>query len=168
MLRALSNARLTIDQVAAQLVCSPSKVSRMETGQRDVAFHDVRDLRSLYGVAEAVEGDNLLTLAREAKQRGWWQSYHLSFATYAELEAAAEGIRSFTSASCPAFCRPQSMHLRRTKGSFWYYDGAHPAMESNFNILDFDPDAATWYMLRASLASHPRIGPVGLRMCREV
>ena len=54
MLRALRNDRgLTVDQVAAELLCSPSKVSRMETGQRGATPRDVRDLCELYGVTDA-------------------------------------------------------------------------------------------------------------------
>jgi transcriptional regulator with XRE-family HTH domain len=54
MLRALRNDRgMTVEQVAAELLCSPSKVSRMETGQRGATPRDVRDLCELYGVTEA-------------------------------------------------------------------------------------------------------------------
>ena len=76
LLRALRNERgLTVDQVAAELLCSPSKVSRMETGQRGATLRDIRDLCDLYGVTDAAERERLMTLAREGKQQGWWQSY---------------------------------------------------------------------------------------------
>jgi transcriptional regulator with XRE-family HTH domain len=35
--------RLTVEQVASGLLCSPSKVSRMETGQRGATPRDIRD-----------------------------------------------------------------------------------------------------------------------------
>ena len=41
---------LTVDQVAELLLCSPSKVSRMETGQRGATARDIRDLCGIYGV----------------------------------------------------------------------------------------------------------------------
>lgn len=45
LLRALrSEQGLTVDQVAERLLCSPAKVSRMETGQRSGTLRDVRDL----------------------------------------------------------------------------------------------------------------------------
>jgi transcriptional regulator with XRE-family HTH domain len=93
MLRALRNERgLTVDQVAAELLCSPSKVSRMETGQRGATLRDIRDLCDLYGVTRVADRERLMTLAREGKQQGWWQSYNLDFATYVGLEEAAVSL----------------------------------------------------------------------------
>lgn len=102
MLRALRNERgLTVDQVAAELLCSPSKVSRLETGQRGATLRDVRDLCNLYGVTEAADRERLMTLAREGKQQGWWQSYDLDYATYVGLEEAAISMKIFHSAVVP-------------------------------------------------------------------
>lgn len=103
LLRALRNARgLTVEQVAAQLLCSPSKVSRMETGQRGATARDIRDLCDLYGVTEPEERARLASLAAEGKQQGWWQSYELDyFATYVGLEEAATAIRQYQSTVVP-------------------------------------------------------------------
>src|ERR1700761_9264734 len=102
LLRALRNERgLTVDQVAAELLCSPSKVSRMETGQRGATLRDIRDLCDLYGVAKAADRERLMTLAREGKQPGWWQSYDLDYATYVGLEEAAVALSYFQSSIVP-------------------------------------------------------------------
>jgi transcriptional regulator with XRE-family HTH domain len=91
-------AQLTCDQVASLLECSASKISRIETGRVSVSPRDVRDLLRVYGVADD-ERDNLIKLARESRQKGWWQAYanpvqpHL--ATYLELEHAASDIRIY-------------------------------------------------------------------------
>jgi transcriptional regulator with XRE-family HTH domain len=97
LLRALRNAKgLTVEQVAERLLCSPSKVSRMETGQGATA-RDIRDLCDLYGVADAAERDRLTTLAREGKRPARWQRYDLAYARYAELEEEAVAISAFQS-----------------------------------------------------------------------
>jgi transcriptional regulator with XRE-family HTH domain len=97
VLRALRNAKgLTVEQVAERLLCSPSKVSRMETGQGATA-RDIRDLCELYGVADAAERDRLTTLAREGKRPARWQRYDLAYARYAELEEEAVAISAFQS-----------------------------------------------------------------------
>jgi transcriptional regulator with XRE-family HTH domain len=97
LLRALRNAKgLTVEQVAERLLCSPSKVSRMETGQGATA-RDIRDLCDLYDVTDAAERDRLMTLAREGKQPARWQRYDLAYAAYAELEQAALAISAFQS-----------------------------------------------------------------------
>jgi transcriptional regulator with XRE-family HTH domain len=97
LLRALRNAKgLTVEQVADRLLCSPSKVSRMETGQGATA-RDIRDLCELYGVADAAERDRLMTMAREGKRPARWQRYDLAYARYAELEEEAVAISAFQS-----------------------------------------------------------------------
>ncbi|HEY0934637.1 MAG TPA: helix-turn-helix transcriptional regulator, partial [Trebonia sp.] len=101
-LRALRNVRgLTVEQAAGELLCSPSKVSRIETGQRGATPRDIRDLCDLYGVIEAAERERLMTLAREGKQQGWWQSFELPHSTFVGLEQAAVSMKIFYSAVVP-------------------------------------------------------------------
>jgi transcriptional regulator with XRE-family HTH domain len=93
MLRALRQKQgLTVDQVAERLLCSPSKVSRMETGQRGATLRDVRDLAKIYGLTDQDKIDNLMNLARAGREQGWWQGYNLDFATYVGLEEAAVSL----------------------------------------------------------------------------
>jgi transcriptional regulator with XRE-family HTH domain len=102
MLRALRLARgLTVDQAAAELLCSPSKISRMETGQRGATQRDVRDLCELYGISDAAERERLMTLAREGKQQGWWQSFSLPYRAYVGLEEEALSLNIFQSSVVP-------------------------------------------------------------------
>ena len=98
LLRALRNQKgLTVEQVAESLLCSPSKVSRMETGQGGATARDVRDLCNLYDVTDEAERDRMMTLAREGKAPARWQRYELAYATYAELEEEALAISAFQS-----------------------------------------------------------------------
>src|SRR3984885_7652071 len=102
LLRALRNQNgLTVEQAADQLLCSPSKVSRMETGHGAATPRDIRDLCNLYDVTDQTERDRLMTLAREGKRQGWWQSYDLGYATYVGLEAEAVAISDFQSSVVP-------------------------------------------------------------------
>ncbi|MGO9785026.1 MAG: helix-turn-helix domain-containing protein [Streptosporangiaceae bacterium] len=104
LLRGLREKReMSVKQVTEHLLCSPSKVSRIETGQRGATLRDVRDLCDLYGVTDQAERDHLMNLAREGKQQGWWQSYDLPFATptYVGLEAEAVHIKDYDSGVIP-------------------------------------------------------------------
>ena len=103
LLRALRLEQgLTVEQVAGRLLCSPSKVSRMETGQRGATARDVRDLCDLYGVTSPDERARMAKLAAEGKQQGWWQSYELDyFATFVGLEEAATAIKMYQSTTIP-------------------------------------------------------------------
>jgi transcriptional regulator with XRE-family HTH domain len=102
ILRALRTQKgFTVEQAAAQLMFSMSKLSRMETGHGIATARDIRDLCDLYDVTDESERDRLTQLAREGKQQGWWQSYDLTYETYAGLEAEAVSIREFKSSAMP-------------------------------------------------------------------
>src|SRR5262245_19060738 len=90
----------TVDYVAQQLLCSPSKISRMETGHRGASPRDIRDLCDLYGVDDD-ERAHLTELANEAKQRAWWQPLGLPYSTYVGLEAEAALISDYGLAYIP-------------------------------------------------------------------
>ena len=102
MLRSLRQDRgMTVEQVAELLLCSPSKVSRMETGQRGATARDIRDLCEIYGVTASSEREKLMELAREGKQPGWWQAYALPYTTFVGLEQAASSVKIYTCAIVP-------------------------------------------------------------------
>ncbi len=84
----------TVDYVAQQLLCSPSKVSRLETGHRGASARDIRDLSNLYGVDDEQRA-HLMELASEGKQRAWWQRLGVPYSTYVGLEADAVFIRDY-------------------------------------------------------------------------
>ncbi|HEY6849477.1 MAG TPA: helix-turn-helix transcriptional regulator [Terracidiphilus sp.] len=219
ILRSLRLARgMTVEQVAEQLLCSPSKVSRMETGSRAATLRDVRDLCDLYEVKDPAERERLSKLATEGKQQGWWQPYELdTFATYVGLEAEATTLIDFRCTTVPGLLQTadyaRTMHrtavpgftperieefvevrltrqrlllqrdsplqlivvideamLHRVVGGpavmaeqlDWLVEsarqpsvtirviplefGAHPAMDSNFNILEFDTAPSVVYV----------------------
>jgi transcriptional regulator with XRE-family HTH domain len=93
--------RLTVEQAAERLLFSMSKLSRMETGHGAVTPRDIRDLCDLYGVTDESERNRLMSLAREGKQQGWWQSYDLQFSNYVGLEADATGLQYYQSTIVP-------------------------------------------------------------------
>ena len=71
-LRALRNERgMTVEEVAAELLCSTTKISRLETAARRPSLRDVRDLCVLYELDQQMSRE-LMSLAREARESGWW------------------------------------------------------------------------------------------------
>jgi transcriptional regulator with XRE-family HTH domain len=98
LLRKLRTDRgLSVEEVTARLLFSATKVSRLETGRAGASARDIRDLCNLYQVTDPAERDRLMTLAREGKQRAWWQQYALPEATYVGLETEAASIRDYDS-----------------------------------------------------------------------
>lgn len=96
-LRELRNSHgLTVEDVAERLLCSATKISRLETGARRASLRDVRDLASIYGIADQSEADYLMSLARQAREPGWWTNYDdLNLSPYIGLEQEAVAITSF-------------------------------------------------------------------------
>jgi transcriptional regulator with XRE-family HTH domain len=85
----------TIEDTAAELMCSVAKVSRMETADRGIQPRDVRDLCRFYRVPKAIQ-DELLQFAVEAQRPGWWHDFRTmdeQVATYIGLESAAQTLR---------------------------------------------------------------------------
>jgi transcriptional regulator with XRE-family HTH domain len=99
--RLREHAGMTIEQVAKALECSDSKVSRIETGQVAAAPRDVRDMLILYQVGGRQQ-DELVQIAREARQKSWWSSYDdRAITALIGFEAAATSIRSYEASLVP-------------------------------------------------------------------
>lgn len=98
-----NDAGLTVKDVTERLLCSPAKISRIETGQRAATLRDVRDLSEMYGLTDPAAVDHLMTLAREGKKQGWWQRLDIEpeLATLVGLETAASAIGQYTSVIVP-------------------------------------------------------------------
>lgn len=125
-LRRLREQRsMTIEQVAASSGgdWTASAISRWETGDRRIRPVDLRALLDIYDV-QGSERDVLLTLAREARARGWWQSYSSDavpewFQFYLGLEAEASSIHEYGSELVPG--------LLQTEGYYRAFMSAAPA-----------------------------------------
>ena len=97
-------AGLTIETVAEELECSPSKVSRIETGQVSATPRDVRDMLGLYRVDDD-RLEAMVQVAREARQRGWWQKFvdvPDGVPAYVGLETAATSMDVYMALLVPA------------------------------------------------------------------
>lgn len=93
---------LTIEQVQEASggdIKAPS-ISRWENGERSVRPTDLRLLLDIYQV-HGERREALLTLSRQSKERGWWQSYGSAipqwFQVYVGLEAEASSVRVYES-----------------------------------------------------------------------
>ncbi|MEV0391815.1 helix-turn-helix domain-containing protein [Polymorphospora rubra] len=93
--RRRDDAGVTIEMVAERLDCSSSKISRIETGHTSATPRDVADMLAIYGVV-GPEGEELVQIAREARQKGWWHPYSTVLTgAYVGLEAAAHSVRAY-------------------------------------------------------------------------
>ncbi len=108
--RLRETAGLTIEKVAEDLECSSSKISRIETAQVTATPRDVRDMLEIYQV-HGQQREELLRVAREARQKGWWQAYRdLPYSAVADLETEASSIRMYSALLVPGLL--QTIHRR--------------------------------------------------------
>jgi transcriptional regulator with XRE-family HTH domain len=102
MRRLREERNLTIEQVSEATGgdIGPSGISRWETGDRGVRPTDLRLLLDIYNVT-GEEREALLTLCRQARERGWWHTYGDAvpnwFQVYLGLETEATSVHVYES-----------------------------------------------------------------------
>jgi transcriptional regulator with XRE-family HTH domain len=107
-LRELRTTRgLKLADVATELLCSETKVSRMESGGRPATLRDIRDLCRFYQVDEE-ERKELLRLANESREVAWWQPYNVSYGTYIDLEQSALEIIEYAMVIIPGLVQTRA------------------------------------------------------------
>lgn len=105
--RLRTDLNLTVEDVATKLLCSPAKISRIETAARRPVLRDVRDLCDLYSVNDAVKAE-LMQMARQAREQGWWTQYEdLNLYPYVGLEQDASSITHYSMHYVPALLQTE-------------------------------------------------------------
>jgi transcriptional regulator with XRE-family HTH domain len=103
---------LTVDQVAKELRCSQSRVSRIESGEIKVRPGDVMELLIAYDVPiDSEPGQSLIALARDLRDSGWWQrldALSTKYATYIAYEVEARELRHFEPMLIPGLLQTES------------------------------------------------------------
>lgn len=116
-LRELRTAKnLTVEMVAKELLCSPTKISRAETAVRRATLRDVRDLCRIYEVDPETSAE-LMELARDAYRPGWWTKYDdLKINPLIGNEQSATAITSFGMYFFPALLQSEDYARAIIKG----------------------------------------------------
>jgi transcriptional regulator with XRE-family HTH domain len=108
--RIRDEAGIKASDVAAELGCSPGKISQLETGRVSISVPDTKAMLEFYGVS-GDRRDELVELARAAKQRGWWLPYADSmrswFAPYVGLETESSVLRGYQSEFVPGLLQTE-------------------------------------------------------------
>jgi transcriptional regulator with XRE-family HTH domain len=108
-LRRLRGGR-TGGTVASALGWSPAKVSRYELGQTSFPLEEVEKLLNFYGVPEP-RRSQLLALAVDANERGWWEDYADVLAPhymdFIGLEAEAATVAEWQNVAIPGLLQTE-------------------------------------------------------------
>lgn len=97
--KARESAGLTQRDTAQAMDWSLSKLIRIETGAVSITTNDLRALVGHYGISDQAKVDDLLQLARAARERSPWNVYRdlvsPEFVSFLGYESAASVIRNF-------------------------------------------------------------------------
>ncbi|CAM00868.1 helix-turn-helix protein [Saccharopolyspora erythraea NRRL 2338] len=96
-------AGMTQEQAAAGLDMSTSALSRKETGEVATSVHEVRSMMDLYDTYD----EDLLELARAAKEKPWWHAYGIKNRGYFDLEEDAISIREWQLSYVPGLLQAE-------------------------------------------------------------
>jgi transcriptional regulator with XRE-family HTH domain len=162
--RLREQAGVTIDHVAARLECSASKISRIETGQTGVVPRDVRNILEIYGL-DQVMIDNLVEIAEQAREKGWWQLYgDVLTSAYVGLEAAADRAYSYEAQVVPGLLQTEDyaramLQAARLDIADDEIDRRVRVRQSRQSLLTQDEPIDFWVVLDEAVLRRPVGGP---------
>ena len=117
--RLRERAELTGDDVAKRVRWSASKVSRIENAQTTPRVSDIKKLLALYGI-EGRDADELLALAQEAADKGWWETYSPTlppeYSALIGMEAEARSASSWAAQTVPGLLQTADYAREVTNG----------------------------------------------------
>lgn len=161
-------AGVTIESVAEQLECSASKISRIETGHTMASVRDVRDMLEIYGVSDA-ERDELIQIAREARQKGWWHPFSTVLTgAYVGLEAAAGSIRAYEQQVVPGLLQTEEYARALIRGArpditVEEVEKRVRVRRNRQSLLSQDDPIDLWVVLDETVVSRPVGGDATMR-----
>jgi hypothetical protein len=93
-------AGMTSVEATKRLEWSGGRLTKMERGEWVRPNpRDIKDLLDLYGVTDPRKREDLITMAKEGREKGWWHAYRQmmseEYTTYVGLEAGAESVSTF-------------------------------------------------------------------------
>ena len=106
------NKDLTQQQVAKAMDWSLSKMNRIEKAKSSISVNDLKALLRFYGITEEERIDELVDLARAARQPPWWRRRYSEFAPpqlldLIDYESAATMVSQFETMFVPGILQTE-------------------------------------------------------------
>jgi transcriptional regulator with XRE-family HTH domain len=105
------NKELTQEQVATAMDWSLSKMNRIEKAKTGISTNDLKVLLPLYGITDEERIEELLALARAARQSPWWSRYSdvapTTLLELIEYEYAASAVSQFETIFVPGILQTE-------------------------------------------------------------
>jgi len=161
-------------RLAAEVGVARQRISRLENGHVAPDLAEIMRMLQLFNVDQA-RWQQLMTIARDAQERGWWAKYADQMGTrqalYADLEAGASQIREYQMAFLPGLLQiPQYTQARdridRPAGTAYDPERALEARAARQRMLE-RADGPTYQVIIDELAIRRHAAPpdaVGIQL----
>lgn len=172
--RLRGNAGLKLEDVARELACSTSKISRLENGKGVPRSGDVEALVGVYGVVAEVETDMLRRLVAQSRTRGWWEPFTEGLRTeryvlpapgrYAAAETDATGVDAFDLTVLHGLLQTSDyaravLHGRLPGHAAWEIDQLVHLRRRRHQALTADPPLRLHSVIDEAVLARPTGGP---------
>lgn len=111
LLTARLKRELTQQQVAEAMDWSLSKMNRIEKAKTGISTNDLKVLLPLYGITDEKRTNELLTMARLARQSPWWRRYSdvapTGLLVLIDYESAASAVSQFETIFVPGILQTE-------------------------------------------------------------
>jgi transcriptional regulator with XRE-family HTH domain len=111
LLAARLKAELTQQQVAKAMEWSLSKMNRIEKAKSGISTNDLKALLPVYGITDKKRADELIALARAARQSPWWRRYSdvapPRLIELIDYESAASAVSQFETIFVPGILQTE-------------------------------------------------------------
>ncbi len=112
LLTARLKRELTQQQVAKAMEWSLSKMNRIEKAKSGISANDLKALLRLYDITDKMRTDELVDLAREARQSPWWKRYSdvapPALLELIDYESAASAVSQFETIFVPGILQTEA------------------------------------------------------------
>lgn len=116
------DAGLSLEEVAKRVEWSRAKLGHIETGERKKpSVVEIKALLQEYGISPAdPQHEAVLTLVRQAQQRGWWTRYDdILTGSYVELESEATSIANYEAFGIPGLLQTPGLARLMQRARLW-------------------------------------------------
>ena len=111
LLAARLSKELTQQQVAKAMEWSLSKINRIEKARSGISANDLNVLLRLYGITDKKRTEELIALARAARQSPWWKRYSdvapPALLELIDYESAASAVSQFETIFVPGILQTE-------------------------------------------------------------
>lgn len=102
---------LTQEQVATAMYWSLSKMNRIEKAKSTISVNDLRVLLPLYGITDEKQTDELISMAKQAREAPWWRKYSAiappGLLELMDYESAASVVSQFETMFVPGILQTE-------------------------------------------------------------